>query len=76
MIALNPNHPFYAFVVRDFERWAKEQSLIHKAGMVGQSESHFPCKTAYAVAIYDHDKGRFTHIRVMLGYKDWRVIEV
>ncbi|WP_168442474.1 hypothetical protein [Pontiella desulfatans] len=46
------------------------------SGMVGQSESHFPSKAAYSVAVYDHDKGRWTQIKVMLGGDDWRIIKL
>lgn len=52
--ALNPANPIYAPVLRDFQRWAQDQTFIHTLGMVGQTESHFPCKAAYAVAVYSN----------------------
>jgi hypothetical protein len=52
-------------VLKDFKRWSKDQNP-HSPGMVGQTESHFPCKAAYAVATYDHDQERFTAVRVMV----------
>ena len=73
---LNQDHPLYTPVLRSFKRWALDQEFIHSEGMVGQTESHFPCKAAYAVAVYDHDKERFTYIRVMMGYKDWQILEI
>ena len=58
------DNPIRVQVLCAFKRRAKDQGLIHQAGMVGQSESHFPCKAAYAVAVFDHNIERFTgHIR-------------
>jgi hypothetical protein len=76
IIQLPQDNPLYTPVFRDFKRWSKDQKFIHTPGMVGQTERPFPCKAASAIAVYDHDMERFTYIRVMLGYKDWRVIEL
>ena len=76
MNQLSPDNPLYIRVLRDFKRWAKDQTFIHTPGMVGQSESHFPCKSAYAVAVFDHDQERFTSIRVMMGCDEWRGIKL
>ena len=64
MTPLNPKNPIYAQVLRDFHQWCRYQDP-HIEGMVGQRESHFPCKAAYAVAVYDYEKERFTYIKVM-----------
>lgn len=76
MNPLNPDNPIYIQVLRDFRRWSRDQKFIHRPGMVGQTETHFPCKAAYVVAVHDHEKERFTRIRIMVGYDDWRVIEL
>lgn len=52
-------------MLKDFRRWIAEQNP-HSPGMVGQTETHFPCKAAYAVAVFDHDQERFTALRVMM----------
>jgi hypothetical protein len=72
---MDPSNPIYGAVLRDFRRWSKDR-LPHSPGMGGQTETHFPCKTAYAIAVFDHDQERFTAVRVMTpasGRIDWRV---
>lgn len=78
MKQLDPRNPIYGQALRSFQRWSAEQNP-HSPGMVGQTESHFPCKAAYAVAVFDHEKERFTAIRVMVptgGRVEWREIEL
>ena len=75
---LDQHSTLCAQVLRDFKRWAADQ-LPPDPGMVGQTETHFPCKAAYAVAIYDHDQERFTAIKVMLpedGRLEWYELEI
>ena len=75
---LNRSNPLYAQVLNDFRRWSAGQNP-HSPGMVGQTETHFPCKAAYAVAVFDHDKERFTAFRVMVpagGRMEWHEVEV
>lgn len=75
MHPLSPDNPIFSSVLRDFRRWSKDR-LPRDPGMVGQTETHFPCKSAYAVAVYDHEQERFTYIRVMMGFDDWKVINL
>ena len=76
MTKLNPSNPIYGQVLRAFQRWSNDQ-IPHTPGMVGQTETHFPCKAAYAIAIFDHDKELFTALRIMVpkgGRVEWREV--
>ena len=76
MKQLEPRKPLYAQVLKDFRRWSADQNP-HTPGMVGQTESHFPCKAAYAVAVFDHDEEKFKAIKVMVPASDrvvWRQV--
>lgn len=64
MNQLNPKNPIYDRVLADFRSWRRYQDP-HIEGMVGQRDNLFPCKAAHAVAVYDYEKERFTHIKVM-----------
>ena len=73
MKRLDPRSDLYAQVLKEFKRWSEDRNP-HRPGMVGQTETHFPCKATYAVAVFDHDKERFTAIRVMVpagGRVEW-----
>jgi hypothetical protein len=75
MNPLDPHSDLYAQVLADFKRWSANQ-IPHRPGMFGQTETHFPCKAAYAVAGFDHGEERYTAIRVMVitgSSFDWHV---
>jgi hypothetical protein len=47
---LRKSNPLYNQTLKAFNRWSAEQHP-HHPGMIGQTETQFPCKAAYAVTV-------------------------
>ena len=73
MKPLPQSHPFHTPTSRAFRQWSEG---IEMGAGYGQRETHFPNDAAYAVGVYDYDQERWTHIKVMVGNEDWRLIEL